>query len=117
LVPGESEIVGVAARGNSARGKSRRRLIPGTDYTQTAVRLGPGDLVILYTDGVSEAVNEEEQELGYEGLLGLARTLPTETPKLIGPALLEAVQRFRGTARAFDDRSILILQQADESHS
>ncbi len=92
-------------------------LIPGTDYTQTAVRLGPGDLVILYTDGVSEAVNEEEQELGYEGLLGLARTLPTETPKLIGPALLEAVQRFRGTARAFDDRSILILQQADESHS
>lgn len=33
-------------------------LIPGTEYTQTAVRLGTGDLVILYTDGVTESVNE-----------------------------------------------------------
>jgi phosphoserine phosphatase RsbU/P len=92
-------------------------LIPGTDYMQTAVRLGLGDLVVLYTDGVSEAVNEEEQELGYEGLLGLARALPTETPKLIGSALLEAVQRFRGTARPFDDRSILIFEQTDNPRS
>jgi hypothetical protein len=88
-------------------------LIPGTDYTQTVVRLGLEDLVILYTDGISEAVNEQEQELGYEGLMGLARSLPVDSPARTGPALLDVVERFPGLARPFDDRSILVLQQSD----
>src|SRR5262249_40031846 len=44
-------------------------LIAGTEYAQTAVRLGPGDLILMYTDGVPESVNEVSAELGYNGLL------------------------------------------------
>ncbi len=50
-------------------------IIPGTSYTQTAVELDPGDLVLLYTDGVNEAENESGEQLGLDGLLQMARGL------------------------------------------
>jgi phosphoserine phosphatase RsbU/P len=54
-------------------------LIPGTEYVQSAVRLGQEDLLILYTDGISESTNQDGEELGYDGLLQLARILPSVT--------------------------------------
>jgi serine phosphatase RsbU (regulator of sigma subunit) len=50
-------------------------LIRGTDYHQTAARLAPGDLLILYTDGINETENEAGDQLGLECLLSMARAL------------------------------------------
>ncbi|HYL14581.1 MAG TPA: PP2C family protein-serine/threonine phosphatase [Terriglobales bacterium] len=88
-------------------------LIAGTKYTQTAVRLGPGDLVLIYTDGVTESVNDASEELGYSGLLTLARSLPVHAPAQVGPALLAALARFRGASQPFDDLSVIVLQECD----
>jgi phosphoserine phosphatase RsbU/P len=88
-------------------------LIAGTEYTQTAVRLGPGDLVLIYTDGVTESVNDASEELGYSGLLALARSLPVHEPAQVGPALLAALARFRGASQPFDDLSVIVLQECD----
>lgn len=88
-------------------------LIAGTDYTQTAVRLGPGDLILIYTDGVTESVNDASAELGYDGLLALARSLPVHEPAQVGPALLTALAHFRGTSQPFDDLSVIVLQECD----
>jgi phosphoserine phosphatase RsbU/P len=87
-------------------------LIPGTDYDQTAVRLADGDLLILYTDGVTECTNEAANELGYEGLLELVRNLPVETSMATGHALLAAVEAFRGSAPCLDDQSVVVLQRS-----
>ena len=54
-------------------------LIPGTDYLQSAVRLGPGDFLVLYTDGLTESTNEPGLELGYHGILSFAVSLPLKT--------------------------------------
>jgi phosphoserine phosphatase RsbU/P len=89
-------------------------LIPGTEYIQSAVQLGPADLLILYTDGISEATNEAGEELGYEGLLQLARSVPsqtTNTPGTMGRALLSEVSAFRGDSPAMDDQTLVVLQQ------
>jgi len=43
-------------------------LVPETEYEQTRVRLAEGDLLILYTDGITEGANKTDQELGFEGL-------------------------------------------------
>jgi sigma-B regulation protein RsbU (phosphoserine phosphatase) len=88
-------------------------LIAGTEYTQTAVRLGPGDLILIYTDGVTESVNDVSVELGYNGLLALARSLPVHEPAKVGPALLAALARFRGASQPFDDLSVIVLQECD----
>src|SRR6266700_1318678 len=52
-------------------------LIEGTSYSQTAVQLELGDLLLLYTDGISEAHDESGEQLGLERLLFIARNLPT----------------------------------------
>jgi sigma-B regulation protein RsbU (phosphoserine phosphatase) len=86
-------------------------LIAGTSYSQTAVQLEPGDLLLLYTDGVSEAYDESGTQLGLEGLLSIARDLPTESALEAGRGLLAAVARFRGTAPSTDDETVLALQR------
>lgn len=86
-------------------------LISGTDYVQTAVRLERDDLILLYTDGLSEAMNENEEMLGSEGLLDVAQKLPAEDAVAVGKALLEKVRKFRGNRPSNDDLSLLVLKQ------
>ncbi len=72
-------------------------LIAGTSYSQTAVQLEAGDLLLLYTDGISEARDESGTQLGLDRLLSIARNLPTESAAAAGKGLLAAVARFRGS--------------------
>ena len=62
-------------------------MIAGTAYSQTAVQLESGDLLLLYTDGISEAWDESGEQLGLEGLLSIARSLPVESAAAAGQAL------------------------------
>jgi serine phosphatase RsbU (regulator of sigma subunit) len=85
-------------------------LIAGTEYYQTAVELQKGDLLILYTDGINEAEDEANNQLGLERLLSTARSLPTGSAKATGEALIAAVARFRGSAPAGDDATVVALR-------
>ncbi len=85
-------------------------LIPGTNYYQTAVQLTASDLLVLYTDGLTEAVDEAVEELGSEGLLELAHALPVDSPEAAGQALLAAVRSFRNGKGASDDETLVVLQ-------
>ena len=90
-------------------------LIPGTPYTQTAIQLGPGDLLVLYTDGISEARDAAGRELGRDQLLSLASSVPVESPDQAGQSLFSRVETFRGGAPAEDDETIVVLQRAVKS--
>jgi len=85
-------------------------LIRGTDYHQTAARLAPGDLLILYTDGINEAENEAGDQLGLDCLLSMARALAVGSATAAGEALLAAVTRFRGNASPKDDATVVALR-------
>jgi len=83
---------------------------PDVEYAETEFQLAPGDLMILTTDGVTEA-RQGRQFLGYEGLMRLAaegRSLRT---------LEEMGQTILGGARAFaqgklkDDACVLLLRR------
>lgn len=87
-------------------------LIAGTPYSQTAVQLGMGDLVVLYTDGITESNGPDGEQLTPDGLLALARTIPFTSSVEAGEALLAGVESFRGTGSAEDDETVLVLQRA-----
>jgi sigma-B regulation protein RsbU (phosphoserine phosphatase) len=89
-------------------------LIPGTEYSQTVVALKPSDLLVLYTDGITEAGNETGQELGREQLLEWARRAPVDSPRALGENLLQRLELFRGKIRN-DDETLLVLQREEES--
>jgi phosphoserine phosphatase RsbU/P len=88
-------------------------LAHGTEYEQTRVRLAGGDLLILYTDGITECANKTDKELGYEGLSDLLRGLPVEPSIATASALVAAVEQFRGSTPCRDDQSVIVLQQTD----
>jgi sigma-B regulation protein RsbU (phosphoserine phosphatase) len=90
-------------------------LIPGTEYSQTVVTLKPSDLLVLYTDGITEAGNEAGQELGREQLLEWVRRAPVDSPRALGEDLLQRLELFRGKMRN-DDETLLVLQREEESH-
>jgi len=89
-------------------------LIPGTEYRQTVVILKPSDLLVLYTDGITDAGNETGQELGREQLLEWARCAPVDSPRALGENLLQRLELFRGNIRN-DDETLLVLQREEES--
>ena len=89
-------------------------LIPGTNYSQTIVKLKPSDLLVLYTDGITEAENSTGEELGREQLLVWARQAPVESPKALGENFLQRLERFRVGSRR-DDETLVVLRREEES--
>jgi sigma-B regulation protein RsbU (phosphoserine phosphatase) len=83
----------------------------GTNYCQTFVQLAPGDVVILYTDGVVEAKDPKGEEFGFDNLARLVRPLQDASPEEICRRIHEGVQRHRGGAPIEDDVTVLILQR------
>ena len=84
-------------------------LQPG-NYSQFAIQLAPGDRVILYTDGVTEAQNPAGELLGERRWLELVRGLGPLPARQLGPALLRALDDWRGGAAPDDDQTLLVLE-------
>lgn len=79
-------------------------------YHEQKVELNSGDLFLLFSDGLTEAKNEQGEFFGKERLIQLLRTA-TGTSEQIGSLILRTVDRFIGTQKASDDLSLIILKK------
>jgi phosphoserine phosphatase RsbU/P len=89
-------------------------LLPNVSYDRMTVKPGPGDLIVLYSDGVSEATNQAGKELGRDDLMTLARTLDRDSAEGFGTQLVEAVNEFRGGRVPEDDETIIVVQRLSD---
>lgn len=81
------------------------------DYGLDTMLLNPGDTLVLYTDGVTEAMNVNNHEFGENRLLGvLADCAANPSPKNITNNVLVAVSKFTAGQEQSDDITILALQ-------
>jgi phosphoserine phosphatase RsbU/P len=78
------------------------------------IKPAPGELIVLYSDGISEATNPDGQELGRDQLLTIARGLSAGAAETFGVQLLDAVNTFRGGIAPEDDETIIVLQSFPE---
>jgi sigma-B regulation protein RsbU (phosphoserine phosphatase) len=83
---------------------------PHIRFPSGSATLAPGDLLVIFTDGVIEAVNERDEEFGEARLLDVLRTAPAETAAATLQRLTSAVDAFVGFTRQHDDITWLILR-------
>ena len=86
-------------------------MIPGTPYTQTAVQIEPGDLIVLYTDGVTDSTDDSGAHLDQHGLLALAHRVSTDSAIDAGRGLIESLDAFRGVIPPNDDETVVVLER------
>lgn len=88
-------------------------LDPQAEYpTPPAVRLDPGDLLLLLTDGVMEAISPAGELFGIARVLDAARGHAGMTPQNLLVALLARVDEFNG-GRVTDDQTVVLLKCCD----
>ena len=85
-------------------------LLPQADYQEEEVQLRPGDLVVLYTDGITEAFNPEEDEFGEERLTELLLRERHRSAREIFDAVMRAVDDFTAGAPQHDDLTLLVCK-------
>ncbi len=83
---------------------------PNVPYARETMTLAPGDLLVIFTDGVVEAVNGADLEFGEARLLEALKTPVAESAEQTLQRLLAAVDAFVGHARQHDDITCLILR-------
>lgn len=71
----------------------------------------PGDLLIVYSDGLVEARDAADLEFGLDRLAALGPVLRDRPPAEAGRLLLDEVDRFLGGERPQDDLSIVLLRR------
>jgi phosphoserine phosphatase RsbU/P len=85
-------------------------LLPFAKYEEQRCVLQPGDLLLTYTDGISEAMTENEEEWGEDRMLAAAQTLPDGGAQKVLEHLFAEADRFTGNAPQFDDMTLLVLK-------
>lgn len=78
-------------------------------WDQVTVRLAPGDVLVLYSDGISEAQNEQREPFGEERLLASVQANPGISAQEIRNALLADIDSFRGEAPQSDDVTLAVV--------
>ena len=104
LRKGSDEMVALRGKGIALGVKQNIRL------EENVIDIGPGDTLILYTDGVTEAVNEKGEAFGEERLKLAIRESRDATAREIILRIQDAVIAFAGTMHQFDDITLLVAK-------
>jgi serine phosphatase RsbU (regulator of sigma subunit)/pSer/pThr/pTyr-binding forkhead associated (FHA) protein len=79
-------------------------------YEEDTLSLSPGDLIVAFSDGVSEALNEAGEEFSDHRLLAAVDTHRGKTPQELVDALLAEVRTFCGQATPSDDVTLVVVR-------
>lgn len=84
-------------------------IMPGESYREATHQLVPGDQLVLYTDGITEAYNASGQMFGLERLDRVLENCSVGASDLLRSVLV-AVEEFTGGAAPHDDRTVLVAK-------
>jgi phosphoserine phosphatase RsbU/P len=85
-------------------------LLPNFPYTQATVQLEIGDLLLAFTDGISEAMNPAEEEWGEERLIETAKSCDGLSAADMLARLVEGADEFAAGAPQHDDMTLIVVR-------
>jgi len=84
-------------------------VVEDVTWKQDTVRLAPGDVLLLYSDGITEAQDQQEAFFGEKRLLQAAQANLGHSAQDIQDALIAEVREFVGEAPQFDDITLMVV--------
>jgi|WetSurMetagenome_2_1015567.scaffolds.fasta_scaffold123064_1 hypothetical protein len=101
-----ADVLTELPKGNGALG-----LASTTKFETSTLTVKPGEYFIIYSDGLTEAQNEQGEFYGFDRFRALCLSSRTLSPQQFGERILSEVSAFEGEARRTDDLSLLILRK------
>ncbi|MGH9867132.1 MAG: PP2C family protein-serine/threonine phosphatase [Candidatus Polarisedimenticolia bacterium] len=84
-------------------------MLPESRYAEQTRDLAPGEMLVIYSDGVTEALDDREEEFGESRLRAVAESLRGLDAEAAGRRLLESVRAYMGDMRPLDDLSLVLM--------
>lgn len=80
-------------------------------YREQRIRLAPGDFLVLYSDGITEAQNSREDFFDEEQLFDILIEKKGDDAETISSAVLQAVHAFQAGAEQTDDQTLIVMKR------
>jgi sigma-B regulation protein RsbU (phosphoserine phosphatase) len=88
-------------------------MLPEAAYEEGSIDLAPGELMLIYSDGLTEATNSDNEEFSPERIRSLLPELNLAGVEEAGKMLLDEVRSFMGPEHPHDDLSIVLLRREE----
>ncbi len=85
-------------------------VLPGATYKQTQIPVQPGDLLVVFSDGILEALNAADEEFGEDRILAAVEENWASSPTQICDAVLAKVRAFLGKELPHDDQTLMVVR-------
>jgi sigma-B regulation protein RsbU (phosphoserine phosphatase) len=85
-------------------------LMPDCPYEQAEVSVAPGDMLVIYTDGISEAMNRELEEWGEDRVMEAVRTCVGLSSEETIVRIMQAADAYAAGAPQHDDMTLVVLR-------
>jgi sigma-B regulation protein RsbU (phosphoserine phosphatase) len=84
-------------------------LFENLEYEQTTLQLRPGDILAFYTDGITEAMNPQNQQFGVDRLDEVLKSCGLDAPAIVD-RVTDAIGRFTNDQPPVDDQTLLVAK-------
>ena len=88
-------------------------MMQGVAYQEASVAFDRGDVLVIYSDGITESINEREEEFDEERLIEVVKDNLGRSASGIRDRIDEALSRFVGTTAPVDDMTLMIIKRTD----
>lgn len=86
-------------------------ILPIAPYSEQRTELGKGDVLVIYSDGVTEATNPADEEFGETRLIEVVRKHRAQPAEVIVSAVMDAVAQFSESAPQADDITLIVARR------
>lgn len=88
-------------------------IMPSVIYEEDTIPFNSGDLLVIFSDGITEAMNNTEEEFGEQRLIDVILQNKNEPAKDLIEIIIKKVQEFSGIQSQMDDITLVIIKRKD----
>jgi len=92
-------------------------IFENNQWEEQTIEIRPEEILVLYTDGITEAQNEAGEFFGFDRLVNTLKSEFSTSAETFRNAILESVQAFTGTAPRLDDVTLIVISRNKKDES